>query len=82
MNPSDFAFGDAGNGMVFGGIQSRGNNPFDILGDVFLKVSLLLIYCAILCHRFIDYLLQSIYAVFDQDNTRIGVAQRTNNVEA
>ena len=31
------AFADAGNGMVFGGIQSRGNNPFDILGDVWLK---------------------------------------------
>jgi len=61
VNPSDFAFGDAGNGMTFGGIQSRGNNPFDILGDVFLK---------------------SIYAVFDQSNVQIGVAQRTGNVSA
>ncbi|KAF8509885.1 aspartic peptidase domain-containing protein [Hysterangium stoloniferum] len=61
VNQSDFGFGDAGNGMTFGGIQSRGNNPFDILGDVFLK---------------------SIYAVFDQTNTQIGVAQRTGNVAA
>jgi len=42
VNPSDFGFGDAGNGMTFGGIQSRGNNPFDILGDVFLKVRFIL----------------------------------------
>jgi len=37
VNPEDFAFSDAGNGETFGGIQSRGSNPFDILGDVFLK---------------------------------------------
>lgn len=37
INPEDFAFGDAGDGTTFGGIQSRGSNPFDILGDVFLK---------------------------------------------
>ncbi|KZS88089.1 acid protease [Sistotremastrum niveocremeum HHB9708] len=37
VDPADFAFSDAGNGMTFGGIQSRGDNPFDILGDVFLK---------------------------------------------
>ncbi|KAF8577518.1 acid protease [Ramaria rubella] len=61
VNPSDFAFGDAGSGMTFGGIQSRGNNPFDILGDVFLK---------------------SVYAVFDEANTQIGVAQRTGNVSS
>jgi len=59
VNAADFAFGNAGNGMTFGGIQSRGNNPFDILGDVFLK---------------------SIYAVFDQANVQIGVAQRSGNV--
>lgn len=26
----DLAYGETSNGMVFGGIQSRGNNPFDI----------------------------------------------------
>jgi len=31
------AYGLPEKGMVFGGIQSRGNNPFDILGDIFLK---------------------------------------------
>ena len=31
------AFADAGNNMVYGGIQSRGTMTFDILGDVFLK---------------------------------------------
>jgi len=57
VNAADFALGDPGSdGMVFGGIQSRGNNPFDILGDVWLK---------------------SVYVVFDQGNTRIGVAQRS-----
>ena len=31
------AFADAGNGTVYGGIQSRGDMTFDILGDTFLK---------------------------------------------
>ncbi|KAH8701918.1 putative aspartic endopeptidase [Talaromyces proteolyticus] len=37
VHKSALAFADAGNGNSFGGIQSRGNNPFDILGDTFLK---------------------------------------------
>ena len=37
IQKEDLAFADAGNGMVFGGIQSRGQNAFDILGDTFLK---------------------------------------------
>ena len=37
LNPKDIAFGDAGDGYMFGGIQSRGNLDFDILGDVALK---------------------------------------------
>ncbi|OCH94481.1 acid protease [Obba rivulosa] len=55
VNEKDFGFGDAGNGFTFGGIQSRGDNPFDIFGDVFLK---------------------SVYVVFDQGETRVGLAQR------
>jgi hypothetical protein len=39
VQKEDLGFADAGNGMVYGGIQSRGSNPFDILGDVFLKSS-------------------------------------------
>lgn len=37
VNKEDLGFADAGNGMVYGGIQSRGDMTFDILGDTFLK---------------------------------------------
>lgn len=37
VQKEDLAFADAGNGMVYGGIQSRGSLTFDILGDTFLK---------------------------------------------
>ena len=37
IQKEDLGFADAGNGMVYGGIQSRGSMTFDILGDVFLK---------------------------------------------
>lgn len=37
VNKADLAFADAGNGMTYGGIQSRGDLTFDILGDTFLK---------------------------------------------
>jgi hypothetical protein len=37
VNAQDFAFGPADDGFTFGGIQSRGDMTFDILGDVFLK---------------------------------------------
>ena len=37
INKEDLSFADAGNGMVYGGIQSRGDMTFDILGDTFLK---------------------------------------------
>ena len=37
VQKEDLAFADAGNNMVYGGIQSRGDMSFDILGDTFLK---------------------------------------------
>lgn len=37
VKKEDLGFADAGNGMVYGGIQSRGTLTFDILGDVFLR---------------------------------------------
>ncbi|KAI0677724.1 acid protease [Trametes maxima] len=55
VNPKDIAFGDAGDGFTFGGIQSRGDMDFDIFGDVFLK---------------------SVYAVFNQGEKTVGLAQR------
>lgn len=37
VQKEDLGFADAGDGMVYGGIQSRGSMTFDILGDTFLK---------------------------------------------
>ncbi|KAL9112271.1 MAG: hypothetical protein Q9227_003389 [Pyrenula ochraceoflavens] len=37
VQKEDLGFADAGNGMVYGGIQSRGDMTFDILGDTWLK---------------------------------------------
>lgn len=37
VQKEDLGFADAGNGFIYGGIQSRGSLTFDILGDTFLK---------------------------------------------
>ena len=37
VQKEDLGFADAGSGMVYGGIQSRGDMTFDILGDTWLK---------------------------------------------
>lgn len=55
LNAADFPYGEAEDGYVFGGVQSRGTNPFDILGDIFLK---------------------SVYVVFNQGESTVGLAQR------
>jgi hypothetical protein len=57
VNPKDFTYCEADTGYLFGGIQSRGNLPFDILGDVFLK---------------------SVYVVFNQGDSTVGIAQRND----
>jgi Eukaryotic aspartyl protease len=57
VQKEDLAFADAGNGFVYGGIQSRGSNSFDILGDTFLKsvyaVSYRLCGIDLICRRFL-----------------------------
>ncbi|KAH8670926.1 aspartic peptidase domain-containing protein [Xylariales sp. PMI_506] len=37
IQAEDLAFASTGDGYWYGGVQSRGDNPFDILGDIFLK---------------------------------------------
>lgn len=37
LNAADFGYGPADEGFTLGGIQSRGDQDFDIFGDVFLK---------------------------------------------
>jgi hypothetical protein len=37
IQKEDLAFAPADDSNWYGGVQSRGNNPFDILGDTFLK---------------------------------------------
>lgn len=59
VNPEELPFQDLGDGTYYGGIQSRGDQDFDIFGDVFLR---------------------SVYAIFDQGNTRFGCTQRASTL--
>ncbi|KAK7739154.1 hypothetical protein SLS53_005790 [Cytospora paraplurivora] len=64
IQKEDLVFAVASEGYWYGGVQSRGDNPFDILGDTFLK---------------------SVYAIWDQGNTRLGFVPKiesTQNLEA
>lgn len=64
IQKEDLAFVVASEGYWYGGVQSRGDNPFDILGDVFLK---------------------SVYAIWDQGNTRLGLVpkiEKTQNLDS
>lgn len=63
IQKEDLAFAVAEEGYWYGGVQSRGDNEFDILGDVFLK---------------------SVYAIWDQGNTRLGLVpkiEKTQNLD-
>ena len=78
IDASDFPLGSASNGMLFGGIQSRGTLSFDILGDGELVFTFA-------CETDVDggghlsllVFLKCVYVVFDHGNTRIGMAQRS-----
>lgn len=73
VNKEDLAFADAGNGNVYGGIQSRGSMTFDILGDTFLKS----IYAVSLIPRVPHPQPTNQLQIFDQGNNRFGAVQRT-----
>ena len=49
VSGKDLAFGEAGSGYTFGGLQSRGDLDFDIFGDVFLKA----VYVVCKCFRIV-----------------------------
>lgn len=77
VQKEDLGFADAGNGMVYGGIQSRGSMTFDILGDTFLKG----IYAVRFLFRFALFTLYQVLTIpplqiFDQGNTQFGAVQR------
>ncbi|KAF4838221.1 Aspergillopepsin-1 [Colletotrichum siamense] len=60
IQKEDLAFAPAEDGWWYGGVQSRGSNDFDILGDAFLK---------------------SIYAIWDQGNTRFGCVPKIEKTQ-
>ncbi|KAJ2989993.1 hypothetical protein NUW58_g3176 [Xylaria curta] len=61
IQKEDLAFAPTDDGdNWYGGVQSRGILPFDILGDTFLK---------------------SIYAIWDQGNTRFGVVPKIEETQ-
>lgn len=74
IEKEDLAFADAGNGMVYGGIQSRGTMTFDVLGDTFLKS----IYAVSSPLAFLIHHLLTSMQIFDLGNMRFGAVQRTN----
>ncbi|KAK4148024.1 aspartic peptidase domain-containing protein [Dichotomopilus funicola] len=60
LSRDDLRFAPAEDNYWYGGVQSRGENPFDILGGTFLK---------------------SIYAIWDQGNTRFGAVPKIQETE-
>ena len=75
INKEDLAFADAGNNMVYGGIQSRGQMTFDILGDTFLK-SVYAVSLPQICNFAVANL---ILQIFDVGQQRFGAVQRTES---
>ena len=64
--------------MVFGAIQSRGTNPFDILGDAFLVN----VYAVRSSNLVLPDTLTNMTQIFDVGNTQFGVVQRPDSTSA
>jgi len=67
-----------GSNMVFGAIQSRGTNPFDILGDAFLVN----VYAVRSSNLVLPDTLTNMTQIFDVGNTQFGVVQRPDSTSA
>lgn len=82
VQKSALAFADAGSGYTYGGIQSRGTNSFDILGDTFLKgvyaVCFILSHCVICRLTYAD----CTQKVFDVGNVRFGAVARPDTTSS
>lgn len=78
ISGEDLKFADAGKGMSFGAIQSRGQNKQDIFGDVRAYLDIILIFPDCL-RSIIKVFLKRVYAVFDQTpgHPRLGLGQRS-----
>jgi hypothetical protein len=91
IQKEDFGFAKVGGGMQYGGIQSRGDSEFDIMGDTWLKGELSFSFLRLFRIRveggrwklklvvkcFANGMfVVGIYAIFDQGKKRFGAVQR------
>lgn len=75
IEKEQLGFGPADeNGMVFGGIQGRGDSPYNIFGDTFLKC----VYAVSVSSIAFPCVPLIIFQVFDVGQKRFGVVQRAD----
>lgn len=74
IQKEDLSYADIGNGYCFGGIQCRGDLPFDILGGTFLKGC----YCVfdVVCSARLQILGLYVADIPAQGRKRLGLVQR------
>lgn len=75
IQAEDLAFAPAGNGNWYGGVQSRGDMSFDILGDTFLKSVYAVSYRATITRQQSGIIL-TVKQIWDQGNKRFGVVPK------
>ena len=80
IQKEDLLFAPADEEVWYGGVQSRGKNPFDILGDVFLKS----IYAVSVIMSLLWIPADGKVQIWDQGHNRFGAVpkiQKTQNIE-